>query len=245
MNKIVKICAQGKDFTQLCAAVKSSGGDVDVSSVMGQRYVGSGSADKRIVLRGTAGNATGAYLQSGEIVVHGNAQEALGDTMNGGRIVVHGSAGDALGYAMRGGSIFIRDNTGFRAGIHLKQYNDAVPRIVVGGSAGDFLGEYQAGGVIAVLGIGAKECCVGEYCATGMHGGVMFIRGEFALPATLFNGVAASVMTKEDEKVLYPLIDEYCALFSYNAARLKDGNYTVLRPVADNPYKQLYVNRSF
>lgn len=58
--------------------------------------------------------------------------------MNDGRIVVHGDAGDAVGYAMRGGEIYVEGSAGYRAGIHMKAYQDKKPVIVIGGKAGSF-----------------------------------------------------------------------------------------------------------
>ena len=99
--------------------------------------------------------------------------------MNEGRIVVGGNIGDACGYAMRGGSIFVKGNAGYRAGIHMKAYENKVPLMVIGGFAGSFLGEYQAGGVIVVLGLGiGDKRIVGNFPCTGMHGGKMFLRGN-------------------------------------------------------------------
>lgn len=40
---------------------------------------------------------------------------------------------------MRGGRIFVRGNVGYRAGIHMKAYQEKVPVIIVGGETGAFL----------------------------------------------------------------------------------------------------------
>ena len=58
---------------------------------------------------------------------------------------MHGNVGDACGYAMRGGKIYIKGDCGYRAGIHMKAYQQHFPVMVVGGKAGSFLGEYLAG----------------------------------------------------------------------------------------------------
>ena len=79
-----------------------------LNGCIGQRYIGTGASDKKIVINGTPGNALGAYLNGGEIYVYANAQDATGDTMNSGTIVIHGNAGDATGYAMHGGKIYLR-----------------------------------------------------------------------------------------------------------------------------------------
>ena len=91
--------------------------EITVENVIGQRYIGCGSTDRKITVHGTAGNGLGQYLNGSTIVVFGNAQEAVGDTMNAGEIVVHGNVGDACGYAMRGGKIYIKGDCGYRAGI--------------------------------------------------------------------------------------------------------------------------------
>ena len=78
-----------------------------VENVIGQRYIGSGIINRKIIVKGTPGNALGAYLDNSEIVVYGNGQDATGDTMNSGEIIIHGSVGDATGYAMRGGAIYV------------------------------------------------------------------------------------------------------------------------------------------
>ena len=87
--------------------------EITVENVIGQRYIGCGSADRKITVHGTAGNGLGQYLNGSTIEVFGNAQEAVGDTMNAGEIIVHGSVGDACGYGMRGGKIFIEGDCGY------------------------------------------------------------------------------------------------------------------------------------
>ena len=107
--------------------------EITVENVIGQRYIGCGSTDRKITVHGTAGNGLGQYLNGSTIEVFGNAQEAVGDTMNAGEIVVHGNVGDACGYAMRGGKIYIKGDCGYRAGIHMKAYQQHFPVMVVGG----------------------------------------------------------------------------------------------------------------
>ena len=155
--------------------------EITVENVIGQRYIGCGSTDRKITVHGTAGNGLGQYLNGSTIEVFGNAQEAVGDTMNAGEIVVHGNVGDACGYAMRGGKIYIKGDCGYRAGIHMKAYQQHFPVMVVGGKAGSFLGEYLAGGLILVLGIGQNGAYpVNNFCGTGMHGGKIVLRCDKA-----------------------------------------------------------------
>ncbi len=213
---------------------------IEIKNCLGQRYIGAGLSDKDIVIHGTPGNALGAYLNGGRITVYGNAQDATGDTLNEGEIIIHGSAGDAAGYAMRGGKILIQGDAGYRTGIHMKAYEQKIPAIVIGGCAGSFLGEYQAGGNIVVLGLNCPEdkAPVGYFCATGMHGGKIFLRSR-VLP-DLPEQVVSHVATPEDMREVLPLIDDYCRQFGTDKNAVLDYNFFVLRANTKNPYKQLY-----
>lgn len=213
---------------------------VIIKECIGQRYIGNGTSDKTIKINGTPGNALGAYLNGSKIIVNGNAQDATGDTMNEGTIIINGNSGDATGYAMRGGKILIQGNAGYRAGIHMKQYKDKKPVIVIGGTAGCFLGEYLAGGVIIVLGLNSEGTCpVGSFCATGMHGGKIFIRSNTP-PENLPAQVVMREATSEDLSEIEAYIDEYAQAFSMNAEEIKNHKYYCLVPNSKNPYKQLY-----
>ena len=233
------ISARGLGFKELNEAVKSAGEDVQIDGCLGQRFIGSGLKGGRLSIRGTPGNALGAYMDGGAIEVDGNAQDAVGDTMNGGTIVVRGNAGDALGYAMRGGIIYVRGDAGYRTGIHMKEYKEKKPVIVIGGSAGSFLGEYLAGGLIVVLGIGAKGAPVGNFTGTGMHGGKIFIRTDCELSG-LPAQVSAEIASEGGMAEAAPYIAGFAGHFGMDAARLAAGRFYILRPNAKNPYKQLY-----
>jgi len=140
---------------------------------------------------------------------------------------------------MRGGKIFVRDDSGYRTGIHMKEYKDKKPVIVIGGRVGSFLGEYLAGGLIAVLGIGAEDVPVGNFTGTGMHGGRIFIRTERELSG-LPEQVTELIASDEDLAEIKPHICEFAACFGMDAQALTDSRFYVLKPNALNPYKQLY-----
>lgn len=207
----------------------------------GQRFIGAGMSQRKIVIEGVPGNALGAYLNGAEITVHGNAQDAVGDTMNNGIITVFGSVGDAAGYAMRGGSFYIKGNAGYRAGIHMKAYKDKVPLMVIGGCAGSFLGEYQAGGVIVVLGLerGGRKI-VGNFPCTGMHGGKMYLRSD-CRDISFPGQVTAREASAKDLEEIKKYISKYCELFGCDEKAVTDHPFTVITPDSKNPYKQLYV----
>ena len=227
-----------KDLNQTVRETKEK--EIHIQNCIGQRYIGSGLSGKEILIDGVPGNALGAYLNGSVIRVNGNVQDATGDTMNGGAIYVHGSSGDATGYAMRGGKIFIKGDTGYRAGIHIKAYEEHKPAIVIGGAAGSFLGEYQAGGNIVVLGLqsGGKPP-VGYFCGTGMHGGKIYLRCD-ALPHDLPAQVSARDATTEDMEEIDGLLDEFCTEFSVDKKQVLQKHFFVLTANTKNPYKQLY-----
>jgi glutamate synthase domain-containing protein 3 len=216
---------------------------ITINGCVGQRYIATGLSGKTITINGTPGNALGAYLNGCDVIVNGNAQDATGDTMNSGRIIVHGNTGDATGYAMRGGVIYVKGNTGYRAGIHMKAYEDLKPVIVVGGRAGSFLGEYQAGGIIVVLGQNDDGLpIINNFCGTGMHGGVMYLRCE-KLPHKIPEQIKAEVKFGEDIPELVAIVTDYCKYFpEFDKNFLLKAHYTVLCPNTANPYKQMYTN---
>jgi glutamate synthase domain-containing protein 3 len=238
----MRIDAQELDYKALNERIRASEDkEVFVDNAMGHRYIGNGISDKNIEINGTAGNGLGAYMNGGTIIARSNAQDATGDTMNKGTIYIHGSSGDATGYAMRGGAIFVKGNSGYRAGIHMKAYQDKVPALIIGGKCGSFLGEYQAGGIILVLGLGYEEMsCVGNFCATGMHGGRIFLRTRF-LPDDLPAQVTAEQATAEDLLQIEPYVKQFCTKFGGDEEKLLRDFYYVLKPNTKNPYKQLYV----
>lgn len=218
--------------------------EILVQNVNGQRYIGDGvTGCQRLILEGTPGNDMAAFMDGLEIVVKGNSQDGTGNTMNEGRIIIHGHTGDTTGYAMRGGEIFIRDYVGYRVGIHMKEYMDKKPAIIIGGTAGDFLGEYMAGGIVVVLGLGLREedDIVGDYCGTGMHGGVMYIRGQIP-EYNLGKEVKIVEMNDEDHALVRGYAERYVAYFGGNVNKILSKPFNKLIPFNKRPYGNLYTS---
>lgn len=231
----------GRKYDILNRQIASLEGDIELRNCCGQRFIAAGASNKSLTIKGTPGNALGAYLDGANIFVHGNAQDATGDTMNDGSIIIDGSCGDAVGYAMRGGKIYVRGDVGYRAGIHMKSYEDKVPVLVVGGKCGSFLGEYQAGGLIIALGLGHDDNDVlDSFCATGMHGGKIFIRTN-ELNAKITPQICVKTADESDLAQIAPHIKDFCACFGINEAEVYNKNFQVLWPNSSNPYHQLYV----
>jgi glutamate synthase domain-containing protein 3 len=215
---------------------------VEVRNVHGQRYIGTNlEGPARLEVFGTPGNDLGAFMDGPTIVVHGNAQDGCGNTMNDGQIVVHGRAGDIAGLSARGGKIFIRDSVGYRVGIHMKEYEGKRPCLVVGGTAQDFLGEYMAGGVLVVLGLELQE---GEphrarFIGTGMHGGVIYLRGPVE-KHQLGCEVGVTDLNADDRATLEGLVSEFCRHFGRDEKDILAGRFTKLSPLSLRPYGRLY-----
>lgn len=236
----MKIDATGKTQEELNELVRENKSDsYEIFGCLGQRFIAAGAENAQFILHGTPGNALAAYCNGALVTVDGNAQDAVGDTMNDGKIVINGSVGDAVGYAMRGGSIFVKGNAGYRAGIHMKEYKEKIPRIVIGGTTGSFLGEYQAGGVIIVLGLNGKTPIVGKFPCTGMHGGKVLLRSTCKDVDFPKNVVVRPFDIKGSE--FEPIIKEYCSLFGQEEKKVLDSAFTLVTPDSNNPYKQMYV----
>ncbi|MDD5602761.1 MAG: hypothetical protein PHG48_01600 [Eubacteriales bacterium] len=240
--------AAGLHFTELNRKVrellKDGAEEIILKNVGGQRYIADGiTGSQKIYIEGVPGNDMAAYMDGPEVTVFGNVQDSAANTMNSGRIIIHGSAGDTAGYAMRGGEIFIRDDAGYRTGIHMKEYKDKKPVIVIGGKAGDFLGEYMAGGIIVLLGIssGHEGDIVGSYCGTGMHNGVIYIRGG-AEAYRFGKEVKTEDAVPGDLEIISGYVARYTEYFGGNAAGIMSHKFQKITSFSSRPYGKIYAH---
>ena len=245
-NSVVKIDASGVFYRELNARLRdvvlNGTQKIELQNVYGQRYIGTDlNKPVEIEVFGTPGNDLGAFMDGPRIIVRGNAQDGCGNTMNQGEIIVHGHAGDIVGLSARGGKIFVRDDVGYRAGIHMKEYQDKRPTLVIGGTAQDFLGEYMAGGILILLGLNLSE---GEhhkanYIGTGMHGGVIYLR-ESVNDFQLGKEVGLAEIDGTDYSILEEFISEFAAHFGYDAGEILKHRFIKLFPRWHRPYGRLY-----
>ena len=220
--------------------VRNGAKKIDIFNVCGQRYIGTDlDSDVQIKIYGTPGNDLGAFMNGPKLIVNGNAQDGCGNTMNEGEIVIHGQAGDLTGHSMRGGKILVRDDVGYRVGIHMKEYHSKKPSIVIGGIAQDFLGEYMAGGIILVLGLNLPkgECCKARFVGTGMHGGVIYERGQI-----LGVGKGTRIMNTgiRDNHIIKNLVQDYCTNFNLDFDKIMNSKFFKIVPISKRPYGELY-----
>jgi glutamate synthase domain-containing protein 3 len=244
-DKVVKIDACDLYFKELNSLLRAviqndSVEKIEVQNVCGQRYLGTDlNASIALNIYGIPGNDLGAFNNGPNITVYGSAQDGCGNTMNEGSIVIHGHAGDVTGNSMRGGKIFVKDYVGYRAGIHMKEYQKKVPTIVIGQTAGDFLAEYMAGGIICILGLNLieGEKCNARFVGTGMHGGVIYERGEFLCPV---EGTKIQDVGKRDMAVIEALVTEYCSYFGEDPKAILASKFKKIVPISSRPYAKLF-----
>ena len=245
-NQVVKIDASGvfhRDLnTRLRELVTNGTQRIELKNLYGQRYIGTDlGRPVEIEIFGTPGNDLGAFMDGPRIIIRGNAQDGCGNTMNEGEIVVHGHAGDILGFSARGGKIFVREDVGYRAGIHMKEYGDKKPVVVIGGTAQDFHGEYMAGGILILLGLNLSDGVRhrANYIGTGMHGGVIYLRGAVE-DYQLGKEVGVAQLEEKDYQILRKFVGEFASHFGYDAEEIIKQKFIKLFPLWLRPYGRLY-----
>lgn len=218
---------------------------VVLKNVCGQRYIGTRLYSPQrsamtIEIYGTPGNDLGAFLFGHRIIVHGNAQDGVGNTMESGEIVVEGRAGDVVGMSMRGGKIFIKKDVGYRAALHMKEFDDRRPLLIIGGTSQDFLGEYMAGGLVILLGL--YESHNANFIGSGMHGGTIYLRGSIKREQ-VDRHVEISSLDDADLDLVGHHISELLDRFpdiSLSIDELLDSEWHKLSPRSKRPYGKLY-----
>ncbi|WP_440953283.1 hypothetical protein [Methanococcoides sp. FTZ1] len=243
--KKVEIDAKDIHYTPLNEmireAVKKGAEEIVLNNVIGQRFIADGlKGDVRITINGVAGGDLGMFMNGPTCIVNGNCDHAPGNTMDSGTIIVHGSTGDAAAHSMRGGKLFVEKNIGYRGGIHMKQYEEEHrPVLVVGGTAHSFLGEYMAGGLILVLGIGQDKPVVDRGIGSGIHGGMIVVRGEVK-DELLGIGAKKARFGEKELEMITPYVEEFCEHFNMDPSGLLDMNYTCIVPASIRPFAGKY-----
>ena len=245
-NSVVEIDARGLLTRELNMRLREVVGNgtkkIELREVYGQRYIGTDLGKPvEIEIFGTPGNDLGAFMDGPKIIVRGNAQDGCGNTMNSGEIIVHGHAGDIIGLSARGGKIFVKEGVGYRAGIHMKEYGDKKPVLVIGDTAQDFLGEYMAGGILILLGLNLEpgENHRANYIGTGMHGGVIYLRGTVS-DFQLGKEIGVAELDEQDSLNLEKYVGEFAAHFGYQTQDILKHKFMKLFPLYLRPYGRLY-----
>ncbi|EMG38796.1 glutamate synthase (NADPH) GltB3 subunit [Desulfocurvibacter africanus PCS] len=240
--------AKGVYYRQLNERIRDAvnGGvrEIELNNVNGQRYIFTGlKGELSLKINGVPGQDMAAFMNGPSIRVEGNAQDGVANTMDDGKVVVNGIAGDVLGYGMRGGRLYIRGDVGYRVGIHMKAYKEKSPVIVIGGKAGDFLGEYMAGGSIILLGLFSDKpyapIC-GRSLGTGMHGGVIYVRGP--VPDTQLGPHLTSEPVDETDKArIREMVTDFALELGLDVQHILAESFFKVKPFSHRPYGNMYV----
>lgn len=123
----------------------------------------------------------------------------------------------------------------------MKEYGDKRPVLVIGGTAQDFLGEYMAGGILILLGLtlGESKHHRARFIGTGMHGGVIYLKGSIE-DYQLGKEVDIADLEEKDYAILRPLVKEFAAHFGYDAEVILTHKFIKLYPRWLRPYGRLY-----
>jgi glutamate synthase domain-containing protein 3 len=99
----------------------------------------------------------------------------------------------------------------------------------------------MAGGVLVVLGLSLRpgERHIANFIGTGMHGGVMYIRGELD-DYQLGKEVGQVPLDGDDHQLLKELVTEFAGHFDRDAETILGQPFTKLIPLSLRPYGRLY-----
>jgi len=100
----------------------------------------------------------------------------------------------------------------------------------------------MAGGVLILLNLDGKKDdrpMVGDYLGTGMHGGIIFIRGD--VDKKLCGAeVGITDLDNEDNKFLKEYLEDYCKDFNLKTEDIMRVGFKKLIPASLRPYGNLY-----
>jgi glutamate synthase domain-containing protein 3 len=216
-----------------------------------------------IIVHGNAQDGVGNTMNEGRIEVHGSACDVVGYGMRGGRIYVRDDVGYRVGIHMKG----FRDKqplivVGGCAGNFFGEYMAGGCQVLLGMGQTDEKkvdgiadGPAQVGRIadgpaqVGRIADGPAQVgriadgpaqVVGDYCATGMHGGKIFIRGEVA-DYQLGAEVRRFDLTEDDREFLMPIIDDFATTFGIEEKLDDFDRFVKILPVSARPYGRLYV----
>ena len=99
----------------------------------------------------------------------------------------------------------------------------------------------MAGGTIVLLGLNLKrgEKLFGTHCASGMHGGKIFVRGLFP-KENLSDNIKVTNLDDDDVKELKSYVRKYCKYFGVDFDYVMSKPFKKLVPATSRPYANLY-----
>ena len=161
--------------------------------------------------------------------------------MNSGEIIIHGHAGDIIGLSARGGKIFVRDEcrlpcrhsyegiSGEETGAGHRRHSPGLSRRVHGRRHTYF----------TRIESWNEEVHQANYVGTGMHGGVIYLRGKIN-ENQLGKEVGMAPLEKNDFDELHKYVVEYSTYFGCQAEKILAHDFVKLFPRWLRPYGRLY-----
>ncbi|CAG9269621.1 formylmethanofuran dehydrogenase subunit C [Paraburkholderia unamae] len=148
-------------------------------------HVGARMTHGNLLVRGSAGDASGFQMTGGALRIEGNAGHFTACEMRGGRLTVRGHSGDFAAGAragemegMTGGALTIHGNAGARLADRMRR-----GLVLVGGDAGEFAASRLVAGTVGVAGR------LGAHYAYGMRRGTLLLaQRPDRLPPTFTEG---------------------------------------------------------
>jgi glutamate synthase domain-containing protein 3 len=83
------------------------------------------------------------------------------------------------------------------------------------------------------------ETIVGSYVGTGMHGGVIYLRGEVAAHQ-LGKEVAVAEPTPEEHARIHEILTDYCRWMELDLDVVLERPFLKLFPFTHRPYGRMY-----
>jgi glutamate synthase domain-containing protein 3 len=98
----------------------------------------------------------------------------------------------------------------------------------------------MAGGEMVLLGLGeSTEPLVGSYVGTGMHGGVLYVRGQVEAHQ-LGKEVGIVEPSAEDTVHIEELVGDFCGALGLDVAHVLAKPFFKIVPFTHRPYGKLY-----
>jgi glutamate synthase domain-containing protein 3 len=98
----------------------------------------------------------------------------------------------------------------------------------------------MAGGEIVVLGLGDdRGPIVGSYVGTGMHAGVMYIRGDVE-QHQLGKEVRIEEPAGTDLTRIAEIVADYCQVMGFDTKKVLERPFVKIYPYTSRPYGRLY-----
>jgi len=210
----------------------------------GQDGIGNTMNSGTIIIHGDCGDIAGYSMRGGEIYIKGNVGYRSGINMKSyiekiPVIIIGGKAGNFLGEYMAGGIIIVLGigNINIRNNIsnqNTKNREDIKEDINKKNNMNtkEFIG----------FPISLSKTIVGDYVGAGMHGGIIYIRGEIE-DYKLGREVKKAKIDNKDKEILNKYINSFCSYFGINISEILNSDYkdfVKLMPYSHRPYGKLY-----